>query len=127
MEIAGSFRTPLDAAVPTGTAQRDTFISRIPDVGDPSLIPALRGQHVAIAVSVPSAWTWLLGRIPFPILIFLGIMIVGGFVRPMDGGKRASGSSVPMPGMAGLFASLAGKQRQTESGTGDDGDAPKNQ
>jgi ATP-dependent Zn protease len=118
-EIAGSFKQPVDATVPTGTARRDTFISRVPDIGDPSLILELRRQHIAIDVSVPSAWTWLLGRIPFPILIFLGIMIVGGFVRLVAGRKRTSGSAVPMPGMAGLLAGLFGRQRQMERRTTD--------
>ena len=55
-EIDGRFKHPLDATLPTGTAQRDTFRSRVPDFGDPALIPELRKQHVAIDVSVHLRW-----------------------------------------------------------------------
>jgi ATP-dependent Zn protease len=57
-EIVGRFKQPSDSAQP------DTFRTRAPDVGDPTLIPALRKQHVAIDVSAPSPWTSVLARVP---------------------------------------------------------------
>lgn len=109
--IEGIFKRPVDDAVSTGTARRDTFSTRVPDVGDPTLIPELRKQQVVIDVSVPSAWTWLLGRIPFPILIFLGAMLVGGLVRLVRRGTARSGSAMPMHGMMGLISGLFGRQQ----------------
>ena len=124
-EIDGIFKSPVDAGVSTGTAQRDTFTTRIPDFGDPALIPELRKQRVAIDVSVPSAWTWLLGRIPFPILIFLGVMAVGAIIRLMRGGKKQSASAMPMHGMMGLLAGLFGKPQQAADPPAHNGDGPK--
>jgi uncharacterized integral membrane protein len=124
-EVAGRFRRPPDATLPTGAAQRDTFSTRMPDFGDLSLVPELRKQHVAIDVSVPSAWTWLLGRIPFPILIFLGVMVVGAVIRFMRGGKQQSTPETPMHGPMGLVAGLFSKPQQTVEPPPQDGDKPK--
>jgi ATP-dependent Zn protease len=125
-EVDGIFKRPVDAAVPTGTALRDTFSTHVPDFGDPALIPELRKQQVAIEVNVPSAWAWLLGRIPFPILIFLGAVVVGGLVRMLRGGKAQSGSAMPM-GMMGLLASLLGKRQQEAGPPSRDSDETKTQ
>jgi len=124
-EVDGIFKRPVDDTVSTGTARRDTFGTRVPDVGDPTLIPELRKQRVVIDVSVPSAWAWLLGRVPFPILIFFGAMIVGGLVRLVRGGKVRSGSAMPTHGMTGLVSGLFGSRQQAAGLPGRDDDESK--
>ena len=113
-QVEGRFKRPLDGTLSTGTTQRDSFSTHVPDVGDPTLMPELRKQHVAIDVSVQSAWTWLLGRVPIPIVIVIGAIIVAGIVRLVRGGKPQSGSAMsmhPMHGMMGLVSGLFGKQQ----------------
>jgi len=114
-EIDGRFKHAVDSAIPTGTAQRDTFSSRVQDVGDPTLIPALRKEQVSIDVTAPSLWTSLLGNLPWPMLLILGAILVAGLVRLVRGRKTPSGSAMsmpPMPGMMGLVSGLVGKQQQ---------------
>jgi ATP-dependent Zn protease len=127
MEIDGHFKHPLDSPLPTGTTQRDTFRSTVPEVGDPTLVPELHRQHVAIDVKVPSAWTWLLGRVPWPMLIVVGAILVAGFIRLMRGGKTQPGPAVSMPahGMVGLVSGLFAKRNQTGKEHTDDADGPK--
>jgi hypothetical protein len=111
-EIQGQFKKSTDSTQP------DTFSSRVPDFGDPALIPELRKQHVAINVSAPSRWTSVLARIPWPMLVFLGVVLVAGLVRLVRGGKAQSGSGVPMHpmhGMEGLVSGLFAKPHQVES------------
>jgi ATP-dependent Zn protease len=128
MQISGRFKRPLDGTLSTGTTQRDSFSTRVPDVGDSALMPELRKQRVAIDVSVPSAWTWLLGRVPWPLLLIFGAMIVAGIVRLVRGGKAQSGSAMsvhPMQGMMGLLSGLFGKQQQAASPPSPDRGEPK--
>jgi len=106
-EINGRFKRPLDGA------QRDTFSSRVPDFGDPALIPEMRKRQVVIDVASPSQWTSLLARIPWPLLLFFGAAIIAGVVRLMRGGKAQSGfagPTTPAPGMIGLAARLFTKK-----------------
>lgn len=128
-DIIGRYKRPADATLPTGAAQTDSFRSRVPDFGDPTLIPALRRQHVAIEVAAPSALSWLLGRVPWPMLIFVGAILVLGLVRLVRGGTAQPGSAAPaLPahGMMGLVSSLFAKQRPAASPPGPDGDRTKN-
>ena len=121
-EINGRFKRPLD-----GT-QRDTFSTQAPDVGDPTLIPALRKQHVAIDVRAPSPWTSVLTRIPWPMLVFLGVVLVAALVRLMRGGKAQPGSTaaaLPSHGMMGLLSGLFARQRPGENPPTHDSDEPK--
>jgi len=127
-EIHGRYKHPLDSAPSGGTVPRDTFSSRVPDFGDPTLIPALRKQHVAIDVSPPSQWAALLARIPWPMLLFLGAVMIAALVRLLRGGKVQSGPAVPtLPahGMIGLVSGLFAKRNQAESPPKHDGDEPK--
>jgi len=129
-EIDGRYKHPLGGALPSGTkAGRDTFRSRVPDFGDPTLIPELRIQHVVIDVGSPSQWTSLLTHLPWPMLLFLGVAILAGLVRLMRGGKAPSGSaaaSLPARGMMGLVSRLFAKRDQTANPPTNDGDEPKN-
>jgi hypothetical protein len=111
-EIHGRFKRFADSA------QRDTFSTRVPDFGDPGLISELRKQHVGINVSAPSRWTSMLARIPWPMLILLGVVLVAGLVRLVRGGRAQSKSSAPMHpmhGMLGLVSGLFAKPHQVES------------
>jgi hypothetical protein len=111
-EIHGHFKRSVDSA------QRDTFTTRLPDFGDPALIPELRKQHVAINVSAPSPWTSVLAHIPWPMLVFLGAVLVAGLVRLVRGGKAPSESATPMPpmhGMVGLISGFFAKPHQVEN------------
>ena len=120
-EIHGRFKRPPDGA------QRDTFSTRAPDFGDPALIPELRKQHVAIDVGAPSRWTSLLARIPWPMLAFLGVVLIAGLVRLARGAKAQPGAAVSMPahGMMGLVSGLFGKQPPAASPPTREGDEPK--
>ena len=90
-EISGRFKQ-LSAGSPSSTAAPGaSFRSRVPDIGDPALLPTLHKQQVEIEVASPSAWSWLLGRLPWPMLIIVGAALVIGFVRLMRGGQAQAG------------------------------------
>jgi ATP-dependent Zn protease len=127
-EIVGRFKPPSDNAPSSGAAQRDSFRSRVPDIGDPTLIPVLRKQHVAIDVASPSAWSWLLGRVPWPMLIFVGVILVIGFIRLLRGEKAQSGSTastLPAHGILGLVSGLFAKKGHDEAPATHDTGEPK--
>jgi len=114
-EIKGRFKHPLNAASANGAAQADTFRSRVPEFGDPSLIAELRKQHVAIDVASSSSWTRLLAGIPLPMLLFLGFIVIAAIVRFVRGGKAQSDTAAPMhpmQGMIALVSGLFGKKQQ---------------
>ena len=126
--IDGRFKHPLDSAIPTGTAQHDSFRSHVPDFGDPALISQLREQGVRIDVGVPSQWASLFARLPWPMLLFIGAGLIAGLVRLVRGGKSDAGSSKsaqPMHGMIGLVSGLFGKQQQADSPPPHRNDEPK--
>lgn len=110
-EVDGSLKKPLDAA------RGNAFRSRVPEFGDPALIPELRRQHVTIDVaSLSASWTRLLSSLPWPMLIFLGAMLVAAIVRIVRGGKVQSGSAIsmqPMQGVVGLVSGLFAKEQAT--------------
>jgi hypothetical protein len=110
--IRGRFRHPVANLPAGGKAQSNLFRSQVPDFGDPALIPALRKQHVDIDVESQSSWTWLLGRLPWPMLIFVGAILIAGLVRLVRGGKAQPGTptrGMPAHGMIGLFSWLFAK------------------
>jgi len=123
--IEAQLKRPADSAVANGVPQT-TFTSRMPDFGDPTLIPELRKQHAAINVTAPSAWGWLLGRLPWPMLVFIGAMLVAGVVRLMRGRRSPSAAAAPMPmhGVIGLVSGLFAKGRQAEPSTPEGGEKP---
>jgi ATP-dependent Zn protease len=115
-QIDGRFKQPVNVTASNKTTQTDTFRSHVPDFGDGSLIAELRKQHVAIDVTSPSAWTWLLGRVPWPMLVFIGAGLIAGLVRLVRGGKPGAGSPTsaqPMQGMMGLLSGFFGKQQDS--------------
>jgi len=122
-EINGHFKQPLDGA------QKDAFRTHVPDVGDPTLAPALRKEHVVIDATSPSAWTWLLGRIPWPMLVFLAVMLVAALARMLRGGKAGPGSggpAMPAHGMIGLLSGLFAKERSASGPATQASDRPRN-
>ena len=129
-QIDGRYKKPLDSSPSTGAmARRDTFRSRVPDFGDPTLITELRKQHVVIVVSSPSQWPSLLAHLPWPMLLFLGVVLIAGFIRVMRGGRVQSGSvasALPAHGMMGLVSGLFAKRDQTPIPPTNDNDEPKN-
>ena len=114
--IEGRLRHSPAAAGAQGAASAKDFTSRVPDFGDPSLIPLLRRHGVAIDVAAPSSWTWLLERVPWPMLLFVVALVVAAFVRLVRGSHDRSGIGLGSGGpMAGLLASLATRRHGAEA------------
>jgi hypothetical protein len=127
-EISGRFKHPVGETKSGGAAQRDAFHSRIPDFGDPALIPELRKQRVVIDVATPSPWAWLLGRVPWPMLVILVVVLLAGVVRMVRGGRVGPGSTAPgMPAhpMISLLSGLFAKQRGAGPEPERDSEGPK--
>lgn len=115
--IDGRLRRPLAAATAQGAAaSAEDFTSRVPDFGDPELIPMLRQHRVAIDVASPSSWTWLLERVPWPMLLFIVALLVAGFVRLVRGSHGGPTMGIQAGGpMAGLLAALAARRHGAEA------------
>jgi len=116
-EIDGRFKHPLESGLAGGTAQRDSYHTRVPDFGDPGLIPELRKEHVAINVRAPSQWASVLTRVPWPLLLVIAVALIAAVVRLVRGPKTHSGPDMPMrPGAGpfGLFSSFLAKSREGE-------------
>ena len=114
-EVDGRFKHPLGKDLATGTSQRDAFRTRIPDFGDPALIPELRKVHVAIDVVSPAGWSSLLSHLPWPLVAFLVLAAVAAVVRLVRGPKAGSGPDLPTHpggGIIGLVSGLFGKKRE---------------
>jgi ATP-dependent Zn protease len=127
-QIDGRFKHPLNNAASKGAAAADVFRSHVPDFGDPALIAELRAQHVVINVVTATSWTRLLGAVPLPMLLFVGLALIAGLVRLARGGKAQSGSAMPMhpmQGMVGVVSGLFSKPRQADSPPAQDSDKPK--
>jgi len=120
-EIRGRLKQPFK------DTQQDAFSARVPDFGDSALIPALRKQHVAIDVNAPSPWASVLARIPWPMLVLLGVVLIAGLIRLVRGGKARTGpaASLPTHGMMGLISGLFAKRDQAENPPGQDSSEPK--
>jgi cell division protease FtsH len=115
--IDGRFKHAVANTAANGKAPQ-SFHSRVPEFGDPTLLPELRKQHVAIDVATSSSWTSWLAGLPWPMVVFLGFILIVGVVRYLRGGSSQagnaqSGSAMPMPGMIGMLAGLFGKQSQS--------------
>ena len=129
-EINGRFKRPVAETGAGGAPARDVFHSRVPDFGDATLIAELRRQQVAIDVTAPSPWTWLLGRVPWPMVAILAVMLVAGLTRMLRGGPPVLGSAaagIPAHGMGpiGLLTGLFGKERSGSGSVAQEGDSPK--
>lgn len=124
-EIAGRLKHPVGAIRPGTAPSLDTFTTRVPEVGDITLVPEMRKMRVDIDVRVPSLWTSLIARLPWPMLAFLGAMAVAGLVRLLRGGKPQSGQagySVPARGMMGLISRFVSRRRESKEPGSQDAD-----
>jgi FtsH Extracellular len=124
-QIDGRFKKAPANVASNGSAQQDVFRSRVPEFGDPSLLPALRNGHVAIAVA-SSQWVgtgvaaifgvigaFILAK---PMLLVIAAAFIAGLVRVARGGKmdvRSILSMVPM------FRSVSGHNGKQEQSGGD--------
>lgn len=125
-DINGTFKHPVAATPATAAPAPDGFRSRVPDFGDPGLVPELRKQHVIINVGSPSQWTRFLASLPWPMLLFLGAALIAGLVRLLRGGKAQSETQTsPIQGMLGLVSGLFWKKQQAADPPTHDGGGPK--
>jgi FtsH Extracellular len=126
-QINGHFKHPVGGTAANGTAAQDSFRSQAPDFGDPTLLPELRKQHVVIDVASSSSWTRWLGALPWPMLLFLGAIVIAGLVKLVRGGKPSDTAvpTHPMQGMIGLVSGLFGKQDQAAGGPAQGGGEAK--
>jgi len=115
-QVLGRFKQPVASAASNGSVQENAFRTRVPDFGDPSLLAELRKQHVAINVVTSSNWASWLARLPWPMVVFLALILVAGFARLVRGGSAQSGSAMPMHGpMQGMIGMLSGLFKRDES------------
>lgn len=126
-QIEGRFKHPVGNTAANGAAEQSIFRSRVPEFGDPMLLPELRKAHVAIDVVSSSNWTSWLARLPWPMVVFLAFILIAGFVRLVRGGSVQSGGATPNPmqGMIGMLSGLFGKQSPAASAPTHDGDRMK--
>ena len=117
-EIEGHFKHPVANADSKGKAQ-ESFRSQVPAFGDPTLLPELRKERVAINVVSSSNWTAWLSRLPWPMVVFLAFILIAGVARlargrsaPSSGGSASAGAPMPMQHMAAKLSGLFGKQKQ---------------
>ena len=116
--VDGKFKRPVEQAATNGTADKSIFRSEVPTIGDPTLLPELRQQHVIIDVVTSSGWLSWLGRLPWPMVLLLAFILVAGLVRLVRGKRSTEGSAVTMPQMPmmHLVSGLFGKHAQGASG-----------
>jgi hypothetical protein len=109
-QINGRFKHPIAETSASGAASADTFRTQAPDIGDPTLLPGLRKQHVVIDVVSSSDWTSWLGRLPFPMLVIVAVLLIAGVARLVRGGKAPTGlaSAASMHPMGGIIAAVSG-------------------
>ncbi len=114
-QINGNFKRPVEQPVAHGTAPQMVFRSQTPEFGDPTLLPELRKQHVSIDVVSSSNWLSWLGRLPWPMVLIIGAVLIVGLVRLRRGKKASPGAALPTHPMMGLISGLFGKKDQAAS------------
>ncbi len=115
-QIDGLFKHPMVSSVSGGGTSPVVFRSHVPEVGDPTLLPELRKQHVTIDVSSGSPWTWILARVPWPMLLFLGALVVAAvfrLVRRPSEVLDTEAQSIPNRGLMGIAKLLFSKRVHT--------------
>jgi ATP-dependent Zn protease len=115
-QIEGHYKNPTGNTALNDATQQTAFRSRVPEFGDANLLAELRKQHVAIDVVASSNWTSWVGRLPWPMVIFMAFILIAGFVRLVRGGSAQSGSAMPMHApMQGMIGMLSGLFKRDES------------
>ena len=119
MQVNGHFKHAIAAPAAKGTAPQDVFRSQVPDISDPALLPELRKEHVLIDVVSSSNWLSWLGRLPWPMVLFIAFIVIAGIFKLKRGGTEGalSGSAMPMQHMSGMIAGLFGKQSPAGTST----------
>jgi ATP-dependent Zn protease len=132
-QINGTLKHPFGQATANGAAAPNDFHSLVPDVGDPALLPALRKEHVPIAVTSSSAYWWgtsavvgglvaiLLAK---PMLLIIAAAFVAGLVRVARGGKMELKSTLAMLPMFRSFGAEGDKPRQSPASPSPQADRP---
>lgn len=113
--VDGKFKRPVGQAATNETAEKSIFRSEVPTIGDPTLLPELRQQHVIIDVVTSSGWLSWLGRLPWPMVLLLAFILVAGLIRLVRGKKTATSSVMPTHPMIGLITGLFGNKDQGQS------------
>jgi len=116
-QIEGYWKKPVGRTPANRAEPQTSFRSVVPDFGDPALLPALRKQHVVIDVASSSTWVSWLGRLPWPMVLIIGGVVIAGLVGLIRGDKSAGGAPVPTHPMMGLIAGLFGKHHQATGAT----------
>ncbi len=124
-QIDGRFKQPVAERGANNGAPLTVFRSRAPDFGDPTLLPELRKERVAVGVA-SSQWlgvggTAILGvlgafLLAKPMLLIIAAAFIAGLVRVARGGKmdmHAILSMVPM------FKSVSGHNGKEKKSAGD--------
>ena len=117
-QIDGHFKQPVAGTSAANAASPTVFRSRVPDIGDPTLLPELRKERVAFGVA-SSQWfgigaTTILGvlvafLVAKPMLLIIAAAFIAGLVRVARGGKMEVKSILSMVPM---FKSFSGKQKE---------------
>ena len=92
-QIDGTFKRPVDETSKSGPVARTTFRSAVPDFGDPGLLVELHQGHVVIDVASSSGWASWLAKLPWPMLLILGVLLLVGFSRLRSGDAGAQGTA----------------------------------
>jgi hypothetical protein len=120
--IDGRFKAPVTETA--SGAALTAFRSRVPDFGDPSLFPELRGRHVTIGVA-SSQWfglgvggTAILGVIAAfllakPMLLVIAAAFIAGLVRVARGGKMDIHSILSMMPMFRSVSDQSAKEKKS--------------
>ena len=114
--VDGKFKRPVGQTVTNGTGEKSIFRSEVPAIGDPTLLPELRQQHVIIDVATSSGWLSWLGRLPWPMVVILAFILVAGLIRFVHGKKTDTSSVMPTHPMVGLITGLFGNKKSRTVG-----------
>jgi FtsH-like protein len=109
-QIDGSFKKAVEQAGKSGPVARTTFRSDVPDFGDPGLLVDLHNGHVVIDVASSSGWVSWLAKLPWPMLLILGVLLLMGLSRLRSGDTGAQGTAVAAHSFSTLSRRLLGKE-----------------
>ncbi len=124
-QIDGAFKQPVGRAAANGRAPQTAFRSEAPAFGDPTLLPELRKQHVPFNVVSSSNWVSWLGKLPWPMVLLIGGLLIAGLIKLMRGEKAPVGSTSTHT-MMGFITDLFGnKDQATNPPAGNSARAPQ--
>jgi len=109
-QVDGSFKKAVEQAGKSGPVARTTFRSAVPDFGDPGLLVELHNGHVVIDVASSSGWVSWLAKLPWPMLLILGVLLLMGLSRLRSGDAGAQDTAVSANPLKTLMGRLLGKE-----------------